>query len=338
VAAAIPLNDPSTNNAPAPETDSPPWHLIHFDVHCARCGHDLRGQADPVCPACKLEFSWTDAAPLEKLTCGKCSYHLYGLMDSRCPECGTRVNWDEALLRYRTAQKPLFEYRWRDRPIRSFFRTWFLALRPKHFWQSIDMHDTPQVRPLLLWAAMLLFLAGAAFPLMIGLMEVQRIILQSTPSIPRWSEMLSIAFDKYFYWQAWMPLGFLFWWWFVSFCALMIFRQSMRIYNVRTAHVIRICSAALTPAIPLALVFLYLYFSLLLYLESTIGLFPRNRWLFNAGPLLALLFLVHVIWSLRNGYLIYAKIPHALGVAIASQVIAGLVMLISFSLAAILGS
>lgn len=336
MASAIPIESDST--AALAEIIAPPWHLIHFDVHCARCGHDLRGRTEPVCPACRLEFAWADAAPLEQLTCGKCSYHLYGLSDSRCPECGTPVDWNAALLRHRTAQKPLFEYRWRDRPIRSFFHTWGATLRPKQFWKSIDMHDPPQLQPLLIWTATLLLGTGAAFPLMIGLLDAQRIILDAwtVGSIPRWSDILRITFEKLFNWKAWVLLGFLFWWWFVSFCSLMILRQSMRIYNVRTAHVIRICSAALTPAIPLALAFVYLYYSLLFYLDSA-GLVLPNLWLFQAGPMLALGFLIHVIWSLRNGYLIYAKIPHAFAVAIASQIIACLAMLITASLLGSLG-
>ena len=109
---------PTTNDPTVANSTGPDWDLVRFDVPCARCGHDLRGLTDPVCPACKLEFDWSVAVPVEHLTCEKCDYHLFGLTETRCPECGTRFTWNEALDAYRRRQKPLFEYRWRKKPVR----------------------------------------------------------------------------------------------------------------------------------------------------------------------------------------------------------------------------
>ena len=69
-------------------SSAPDWDHVPFDVGCARCGHDLRGRSDPICPACGLTFDWADAVPIERLTCAHCNYHLYGLQEKRCPECG----------------------------------------------------------------------------------------------------------------------------------------------------------------------------------------------------------------------------------------------------------
>ena len=47
----------ATTTASAP----PDWDFVPFDVACARCGHDLRGQSEPKCPACELTFDWSEA-------------------------------------------------------------------------------------------------------------------------------------------------------------------------------------------------------------------------------------------------------------------------------------
>ena len=129
-------------STPDAATSSPPdWDNVPFDVGCARCGHDLRGRTDPTCPACGLEFDWADAVPIKRLTCSKCDYHLYGLRDTRCPECGTPFTWDEALEEYHRRQKPLFEYWWRRRPVRTLLRSYWLSIRPWKLWRRIDIQD-----------------------------------------------------------------------------------------------------------------------------------------------------------------------------------------------------
>ena len=112
---------------------APDWEKIPFHVGCARCGHDLRGLSEPKCPACALEFDLAEAVPIEELTCARCDYHLYGLTNSRCPECGGAFDWEDALADYHRTRLPYFEYRWRDRPVRSFVGTWWRTLRPKRF-------------------------------------------------------------------------------------------------------------------------------------------------------------------------------------------------------------
>ena len=83
-----------------PASPPPNWDNVPFDVSCARCGHDIRGLTEPMCPACELEFDWAQAVPIEQLTCERCGYHLYGLRDTRCPECGRPFTWEEALTEY----------------------------------------------------------------------------------------------------------------------------------------------------------------------------------------------------------------------------------------------
>ena len=151
----------STLRAPGEKSGTgPDWLLVHFDVGCARCGHDLRGLSDPTCPACGLEFDWAEAVPVESLICDVCKYHLYGLTETRCPECGTSFTWEGALEALERRKHPLFEYQCRRRPIRSFFTSWFLALRPAKLWRQVDIHDRPPVRALFAMALMSLVVAA----------------------------------------------------------------------------------------------------------------------------------------------------------------------------------
>ena len=120
-------NTPSASDS---ASEAPDWTMVPFDVGCARCGHDLGGLTDPVCPQFELEFDWADAVPIEQLTCAQCGYRLDGLSETRCPECGEPFTWAEALTDYHRRRKPLFEYQWRTRPIRSLLCTWILAIRP----------------------------------------------------------------------------------------------------------------------------------------------------------------------------------------------------------------
>ena len=114
------------------ESNVPDWERIPFDVLCSRCGCDLRGRSEPVCPTCRLSFEWSDVAPIEQLTCLHCQYHLYGLSENRCPECGNSFTWEEVLTDYHHKRKPLFEYRWRKTPVRSFSAPGFAHCAPKN--------------------------------------------------------------------------------------------------------------------------------------------------------------------------------------------------------------
>ena len=100
----------SPNSKQLPD-GGPDWAHVPFDVSCARCGQNLRGLQDPVCPACALEFDWSVAVPIENLTCLKCDYHLFGLTGNRCPECGTAFTWADVLEEFHRKRNPLFEYR-----------------------------------------------------------------------------------------------------------------------------------------------------------------------------------------------------------------------------------
>jgi hypothetical protein len=92
----------------------PDWNAITFDVTCSRCGYNLRGLANPL-----------------------------------CPECGLAFRWPEVLHRSGRHNEFLFEHAWRKRPVRSYLRTMFHGLSPRHFWRRVSIHDRVHKWPLL---------------------------------------------------------------------------------------------------------------------------------------------------------------------------------------------
>jgi ribosomal protein L37E len=310
-------------NTPSPTTNhetgspAPNWDHVPFDVGCARCGHDLRGLTEPKCPACGLEFDWSEAVPLEELTCLHCGYHLYGLSETRCPECGSPFTWEDVLDDYRRRKKPFFEYQWRRRPVRSLVQTWFWALRPSRLWARFDIHDPPQVKPLLALVAIALVAFALTFTCLSG---------------------LQIWLSRWLYWtrgwSGWRPSWFdlprsildvltgvtpsltflIVAWVFTSFAALMVFRQSMWRCKVRTVHVLRVWAHA----VPLMLVTTVVIVVLLIYVD----MFWPGSYSVVTVELVVLTFLFHVTWSLRCGYKTYLRMDHSLAVGVASQLMA----------------
>jgi hypothetical protein len=156
----------------------PDWDRIPFDVPCTRCGANLHGRSQPVCPACGLRFNWDHVLPLDTLRCQECAYRLFGLPEPRCPECGTAFHWAEALAIARSRSSRLFEFVWLSDPLRGFFRsTWLAAFRPNKLWAQYVPRVPPKIAPLLLFILVqwLVFAGGwhavawGADPLMNGI-------------------------------------------------------------------------------------------------------------------------------------------------------------------------
>ena len=306
--------------------DAPDWSLVPFEVGCARCGHDLRGLSEARCPACALEFDWTEAVPIERLVCRKCKYQLLGLSATRCPECGEPFTWAQALDDYHRSRKPIFEYRWRSEPIRSLLRTWWLAFRPWKLWRIIDLHDPPRIGPLIV----MVLLAALA---MILLRFVPTLTLEF---IDHWRTM---AYFK----QRGVPSFEItnYWWEFVraipslvprdetnaiagvwttlSLGSLLIFQQSMRRCRVRFAHVFRTWVFSVALLAPL--------FSIatlpVIFLQRGLAPPKFERLLLGAGiPIMFLLVVLLVGIALSVAYRRYLRMPHSVGVVFASQTIA----------------
>lgn len=290
-----------------------------FEVACARCGHDLRGRKEPICPACKLEFDWAQAVPIEQLTCATCDYHLYGLTQRRCPECGSPFSWEEALARYHRQRIPLFEYQWRQRPFRSLVSTWFRALRPGRFWRSIDIHDPPQTRALL---GMFVLTMAAVALLLAVLQGVDDWLWNSAwtltasgyvRSLPRLVDLLPSIAQAASASPTYAGFTPLLLWLSTSMASLLVFQQSMRRHKVRIVHVLRVCVYATSPPVLALVIASYIY--------SFVNALVWN-WYINIEPVLTVLLLIGVIACLRNAYAHYLRIPHSWGIAVASQAMA----------------
>ena len=309
----------------APEITGPDWDLVPFEVGCARCGHDLRGLTEPVCPACKLEFDWAEAVPIEKLVCDRCGYHLYGLSKTRCPECGTAFTWKEALATYHRNKNPLFEYQWRNRPIRSLLTTWLKTLRPRKFWQSVPIHDPPRVWPLVFGVVAGCVLLTVMIVLLASLeswLWQSRQWIKTTPGAARnytWIlrpdlALLPMAFSTTLF----DPITYSFLkplllWLLTSFLALLVFPQSMRACRVRISQVIRVWAYAVPAIVPLTIA---LAFGAS-YVATFVGDWPPAM-----DAACATFVVLVAMWSLRCGYRLYLKMPHSAAIAVASQVIA----------------
>jgi len=304
----------------------PKWEAVPFEVSCARCGHDLRGLNEPRCPACDLTFDWADAVPIQELICRHCGYHLYGLRETRCPECGEGFTWQEALADYHRRKIPLFEYRWRHEPVRSFFRTWWWALRPAKFWSRLDIHDPPQTGPLLIMHLFLAACFGVALSLLEGLHQWLWTVSWAKRTARPWLQpelldlpgyILSGAQDEGIHTIVVSVVI----WTVILLGALLIFQQSMRLCKVRMAHVIRVCAySAHVVLIPLVGLW-----CVLRYVASLLG--TSNRFPVDDGVVI-LAAMAFVTWSCRCGYGAYLRMPHAWAVAISSQVMAFLALCI----------
>lgn len=299
---------------------APDWGKVPFDVGCARCGRDLKGLDEPRCPDCGLEFDWADAVPIERLTCLKCGYHLFGLSETRCPECGTQFTWSEALDNYRRRQNPLFEYQCGKHFIRSAIRTWWWCLRPTKFWKRIDIHDPPQVVPLLIWVLMCLVAFAVSVAVTTGIAQwlPRYMYALSRPArfrrtgwaqLPSW--VLRVASNPEF---ARVVVSVLAWTVF-SLVALLVFRQSMRRCRIRTVHVIRVWAYS-TPTM-LVVAGVTTVIVEILKAELTRG---RSRFPFEI--LVGGVFVAYVMWAQRCAYRHTIRMAHSFGVAICAQLMA----------------
>ncbi len=314
---------------------APDWSQVPFDVGCARCGHDLRGRTEPVCPACDLTFDWADAVPLEELVCEQCGYHLLGLREKRCPECGSRFTWEEAIAARERRKRPLFEYHWRQHAVRSFLKSVRFALQPRRLWKQLDIHDNPPV-PALLGLAVLSLVAT------LGVMHLASTIVEwvySTPWVktqgvgwtmgrPRISDLPG-AFTRVFSGTLFSSLVVLVWC-ASSFLSLLIFRRSMRLCRVRVAHVARVWTYAhpvLLAGISVAIAAwavlhsaAHAWHSALGIPESTVRIVGHcSIYGFAVGSF------AYLVWSIRCGYRHYMRMRHAFWVGLSAQTIAVLV-------------
>ena len=187
----------------------------------------------------------------EDLDCPRCGYNLRGLPQPRCPECGLVVDLDQIRAAQALLSKPLFEYQWRRRPIRSFFSTVWLTVRPWRLWRTVKLEWEPQNKTIWIYG----FFALLLMP-MIGMVCVKLCFLIDYAilfPIIKWntpvSEIALALPDKLFAATRQIPAGLL-------SCVQMtlplsviivttyagcrFYRHSILHYRIKTGHLVRI--------------------------------------------------------------------------------------------------
>jgi hypothetical protein len=196
---------------------------------CGPAASESCGTAAPGCP----DWSTLDI----DLACPRCGYNLRLLPQARCPECGLEFDWAELIAA--TRQKlscPLFEYRWRDRPIRSAVLTLWRALWPWRLWRSIPLALPPRVGPLVV---LMLIAMVLLYTVIEGIDSLQCYLIvrtwassRPTPPFYRMVWGLALVHSRPVFGPPLLGL--------LTFVSLQVFRQTAHRYAVRARHLWRI--------------------------------------------------------------------------------------------------
>lgn len=300
------------------------------------------------------------ASPLaEDIHCPLCDYNLRGLSDPRCPECGYTFTWPA--LRRQFRHQNTFAFDATARPgLRSLLKTMLLALFPQTFWQRLQPAHRPRAARLLTYCAVIWL------PLLLVLLldpylreqysryrsECQRVEtarasfaanVKSDPEVLR--RVLSAYGTVEAYAQKMVPSSWVSAWTCLSspltylglrlLClllpaltwpVLLIYQASMRKRHIRQVHVLRAFAYASTFILPGTLI--------------AFGIIPaidhaRSRWVVLFHPSYidrvvagcALVSIVLMTYPLWMAYRHYFRFPHALAVALCSQLIVFLLWL-----------
>lgn len=295
-----------------------------------------------------------EIASAEPLPCPLCGYDLRATTAGRCPECGRAFAQQELRQTISTARRLRFE-------TRPSVTTWLvdvarLTFLPVRFFSRIQVQDTP--RRLVMFAlasAALTILITALIYLCMSLWTAH--VLLNVVGIGTPTSSIASFID--FWWSGSTPrnrnisppvetwfgtflpttLAFLsavLTWPLLTFWILGITRQTLRQASIHRGHVGRCVIYAGEPSVAILIAV-----PVLLLLFSTAELFIPDRWPVPAGNSASILwfavgnvmgsfrYALILIWLLFSARLylswrIHMRLPHALAVVIASQVILGM--------------
>lgn len=266
----------------ATSTDAPDWGTLTLELRCPRCGYNLRLLPQPRCPECGLQFAWAEvvAAAQRKLDC------------------------------------PLFEYHWRDRPIRSFLVTIWRALLPWRLWTRTPIASEPQVGPLLaLIPLLLLFEAICCVGAYYGWASYALWPI-GAPPWPLCRALLWGAYGCMVLGHFPVPL--------VMWGALLIFQQTINRYHIRRAQFLRlmVLSGAALVAWNTVETLVYCGFCVV---EFRVALrIPTGRWVLSAMDFLPT---VAFVISVCCGLSLYLRVRCGWLMGLLSSVVAALAIL-----------
>ncbi len=328
----------STSASPAPS-----WAEIHFNVDCPRCGGSLNGHTGDTCPACTLLLDWDRVLPLDELACPGCSYHLRGLRDARCPECGEPFDWSAVLGQQRRRDKPLFEYQYRKRFVRSLLAAVRRSLLPGRLWRSIEVYDPPDSRGQAVLAITLALWLVLAMPV-VSLLSRTALTINAQHQTGwqgadaliqtwRWSDPEGLMSADFWLGRSSLaiPYGSISYFGFLLIAVvtlggglgtLLLLRESMRRCRVRNGHITRACLYAVMP--PLVALTLTLLCIAVVTTTNHLGIYLSRAWRVRLGDVIdlsPLIGLAMMVRSVSQAYRHYIRMPHAAGVALAAGAI-----------------
>lgn len=302
----------------------------------------------------------------ESINCPLCDYDLRGLTEPRCPECGHRFDWEELRQHAREKHPFLFES-YPDRNAWSFGKTLLAGWRPARFFTVLKPHERIRpLRLLLYWMLTSALLVVLSLPVFVRQvlavhtrlaeqgMVVVRMYQQMPPNDPMYKAIITsygsmAAYAAQVTHPSWrlsviqsmrmqpyqMPIeplliALLAWPW-ATLAALMLCRASLKQARVRSSHVLRCviysCDAAMLFGAALALLPPNNLYEAMESLPRPIARFIAFPFLLPVFAI-AVIFGGYVAYRLWQAHKRYLRLPHALPMALASQVIVGLCLLV----------
>jgi hypothetical protein len=284
-----------------------------------------------------------DTIPHE-VRCPLCEYNLRGLSEPRCPECGHRFDWAVVIDPSRRLHPYLFEHH-PERNLWSFARTLWGTLRPRRFWQSLPANQPLRPRRMIIYWLLAALVASTS---VIG-HWVRGIVtwwVESSPQWRAWSPYSPYAGRRtipepdftwthvreaaVFAWRQDALLGasvsafvICFLWTWTTLLAFQVFRISMRRARVKPVHVLRCVVYSFDIGAWFGLL-LGTVAVLTIWVHPPLGDFDYTS-VIVAG--LCVGWFVVVTYRLVRAYQLYMRFDHAISTVIASQAIAGLIIL-----------
>jgi hypothetical protein len=273
-----------------------------------------------------LTSAGADPAVAEELHCPLCDYNLRGTVEPRCPECGYQFEWDALRDPARRLHPYLFEHH-PERNLGSFARTFVEGLRPARFWKSLlpVQHSSP--RRLTLYGLIVGLATVLIGPVLCHALVAFAILATgvgvswrnalgmawNATNIEPAPELFFAAFALYVLWAV------------ATFFSLLVFRISMRRARIHPVHVARCVvysfDAVIWPALATC-VATAVSIALALLLSKRDFALLSGTVAFAPWVLIAM-----VVYRLVSAYRHYLRFDHPFLTILASQVIAGLVLL-----------
>lgn len=236
--------------------------------------------------------------------CPRCAYNLCTLTGSRCPECGLDLDWPAIVTASaRQVHVPLFEYQWRQRPIRSLLQSMVMAVTPWRTWKMIPLTAEPRIGPLIVQPILALVMAIPLTILTTLVVQFGIAVLEpggKLSDVPRNVFWVIYWVGSEFVLQLLTGLSIYF--------LLSLFQQTLSRQNVRSGHLFRITVFVM---MILSVRFIAsIFFNPLLYLPLSHSISHLTDPVAAAHLVWDFVWLGLMTWTLASALRDYLRIPH----------------------------